>query len=141
MNTNAAMLAIILWFVCTFVALAFFISRINSVRKAANDANEKVNERIDSFADSIYDLIHTLTERITKLEDSKICVLETSRDEVGETYLCAITKDGYSTVVVSLTEDELAAIESFVDWADLEEDFSMVKIDKNYVAEDWGKKK
>lgn len=141
MNITSAILAVAIWLVCVFAALAFFISRINSVRKDTNNEFEKVNGRIDSFADSIYDLIHTLTERIKKLEDSKICIIDTDPDDAGKTALYAITKVGYSTVIVSLTEDELDVICSFIDWADLEEDFTAVKLDKNYKAADWRNKK
>lgn len=140
MNITSAILAVAIT-AFVFATLAFFISQINSVRKDTNNEFEKVNGRIDSFADSIYDLIHTLTERTKKLEESKICVLDSGTDEVRETSLYAITKVGYSTVIVSLTEDELAVIDSFIDWADLEEDFSAVKLDKNYKATDWRNKK
>ena len=140
MNITSAILAVAIT-VFVFAALAFFISQINSVRKDTNNAFEKVNGRFDSFADSIYDLIHTLTERIKKLEESKICIIDTDPDEAGETSLYAITKVGYSTVIVSLTEDELAVIDSFIDWAELDEDFSAVKLDKNYKAADWRNKK
>jgi len=137
MNTYAAMLAIILWFVCTFVALAFFISRVNSVRKDTNDAFEKVNRRIDSYYDSNRETWFALAERVKKLEDSKVCILDSGTDEVGETSLYAITKVGYSTIVVSLTEDELAVIDSFIDWAELDEDFSAEKLDQDYTPVVW----
>ena len=140
MNITSVLLAVVIT-AFVFATLAFFISQINSVRKDTNNEFEKVNGRIDSFADSIYDLIHTLTERTKKLEESKICVLETGTDEIRETSLYAITKVGYSTVIVSLTEDELDVICSFIDWADLEEDFTAVKLDKNYKAADWRCKK
>lgn len=141
MNTYAAMLAIILWFVCAFSALAFFISRITSVKRDTATEIEIVNKRIDSFADSVYDMLRTITGRVEKLEESKICIIDTDPAEVGGTSLYAITQVGYSTVIVSLTEDEMAVIDSFIDWADLEEDFSAVKIDKNYKAADWRCKK
>lgn len=140
MNTYAAMLAIILWFVCAFAALAFFISRINSVRKDTNDAFEKVNGRIDSYYDSNCENWLALAERVKKLEDSKVCILDSGTDEVGETSLYAITKVGYSTIVVSLTEDELAVIDSFIDWAELDEDFSTEKLDQDYTPVVWRNK-
>ena len=145
MNTSAMLLAVVLWLVCAFAALAFFISRINSVRKYTEQAIERANtrndERMKSFDISYSDSLLNLSKRITKLEDSKICVLDTGTDEAGKTSLYAITKVGYSTVIVSLTEDELAVIDSFIDWACLDDDFSAVKLDKNYKAEDWRNKK
>lgn len=140
MNTYAAMLAIILWFVCTFVALAFFISRINSVKRDTNDAFEKVNGRIDSYYDSNRETWFALAERVKKLEDSKVCILDSGTDEVRETSLYAITKVGYSTIVVSLTEDELAVIDSFIDWAELDDDFSAEKLDQDYTPVVWRNK-
>lgn len=136
MNITSAILAVAIT-AFVFAALAFFISQINSVRKDTNDAFEKVNGRIDSFGDSIYDLIHTLTERIKKLEDSKICILDSGTDEVGNTSLYAITKVGYSTAIVSLTDDEVAVIESFIDWACLDDDFSAEKLDQDYTPMVW----
>lgn len=145
MNTYVAMLAIILWFVCTFVALAFFKSRVTSVKRDTATEIERVNKRIDSFADSVYDMLHTLTNRVEKIEEteSKFCVLDTTTDTdvVGETSLCAITKVGYSTAIVSLTEDELAVIDSFIDWAELDDDFSAIKLDEHYVGEEWRSRK
>lgn len=137
MNTNALLLAVVLWFVCAFAALAFFIYRITSVRRDTANEIEKVNGRIDSYYDSNRETWFALAERVKKLEESKICVLDSGTDEVRETSLYAITKVGYSTVIVSLTEDELAVIDSFIDWACLDDDFSAVKLDKNYKAEDW----
>lgn len=140
MNITSAILAVAIT-AFVFAALAFFISQINSVRKDTNDEFEKVNGRIDSYYDSNRETWFALAERVKKLEDSKICVLDTGTDEEGKTSLCAITKVGYSTVIVSLTEDELAVIDSFIDWACLDDDFSAVKLDKNYKAEDWRNKK
>lgn len=137
MNITSVLLAVVIWLTCAFAALAFFISQINSVRKDTNDAFEKVNGRIDSLGDSIYDLIHTLTERVKKLEDSKVCILDSGTDEVRETSLYAITKVGYSTAIVSLTDDEVAVIESFIDWAELDEDFSAEKLDQDYTPMVW----
>lgn len=141
MNTYAAMLAIILWFVCTFVALAFFISRITSVRVDTANAIEKVNGRIDSYYDSNHDSLLNLFERVEKLEESKICIIDTDTDEAANTSLYAITQVGGSTAVVSLTEDELAVIDSFIDWAELDDDFSAIKLDEHYVGEEWRNKK
>lgn len=141
MNTYAAMLAIILWFVCTFVALAFFIGRIKSVRKYTENAIEKVYGRIDSYYDSNREKWIALAERVEKLEDSKICVLDAGTDVVRKTSLYAITQVGGSTAVVSLTEDELAVIDSFIDWAELDDDFSAIKLDEHYVGEEWRSRK
>lgn len=140
MNITSAILAVAIT-AFVFAALAFFISQINSVRKDTNNEFEKVNGRIDSYYDSNRETWFALAERVKKLEDSKICVPVSSTDEEGKTSLYAITKVGYSTVIVSLTEDELAVIDSFIDWACLDDDFSAVKLDKNYKAEDWRNKK
>lgn len=141
MNTYAAMLAIILWFVCTFVALAFFISRINSVRKYTEQAIERANTRTDAYYDSNRETWIALAERVKKLEDSKICVLDAGTDVVRKTSLYAITKVGYSTELVSLTADELAVLNSFIDWACLDDEFIAEKIDKDYDGVDWRNKK
>lgn len=147
MNTYAAMLAIILWFVCTFVALAFFVSRINSVKKYTEQAIERANTRTDAYYDSNRETWIALTKRVEKLEESKICVLESScsrltdTDEAVNTSLYAITQVGGSTAVVSLTEDELAVIDSFIDWAELDDDFSAIKLDEHYVGEEWRSRK
>lgn len=142
MSISALLLAVAICLVCIFAGLAFFIfDKITSVKVDAANAIEKVNGRIDSFGDSIYDLMHTLAERVKKLEDSKICVLDTGTDEIRKTALYAITKVGYSTIVVSLTEDELAVIDSFIDWAELDEDFSTEKLDQDYTPVVWRNKK
>ncbi len=145
MNTSAMLLAVVLWLVCTFAAVAFFISRINSVRKYAEKeikkVNECVNSRFDCFGDSYTDQLYNLAKRVKKLEDSKICILDSGTDEVRKTSLYAITKVGYSTELVSLTDDELAVLNSFIDWAALDDDFVAEKIDKDYVGEDWRSKK
>ena len=103
MFDTSVMLGLAIGLVCVFAALAFFISRITSVRVDAANAIEKVNGRIDSYYDSNRETWFALAERIQKLEDSKICVLDTGTDEVRKTALYAITKVGYSTIVVSLT--------------------------------------
>lgn len=143
MNTMAMILAEILWLVCAFAALAFFVSRINSVRKDTEQAIERANTRTDAYYDSNRETWFALAERVKKLEDSKICVLDTTTDTdvVGETSLYAITKVGYSTIIVSLTEDELAVIDSFIDWAELDEDFSAEKLDQDYTPVVWRNKK
>ena len=141
MNTSALLVAVVIWLVCVFAASAYFISQLTAVKRDAANAIEKVNGRIDSFADTVYDRIHTLVERVQKLEDSKICVLDSGTDEVRETSLYAITKVGYSTVIVSLTENELAVIDSFIDWACLDDEFIAEKIDKDYDGVDWRNKK
>lgn len=144
MNTSALLLAVAIWLVCVFAALAFFVSRINSVRKyteqAIERANTRTDERLKKFDNSYADQFYNLAKRVGKLEDSKICVLETGTDEVRKTALYAITKVGYSTIVVSLTEDELAVIDSFIDWAELDEDFSAEKLDQNYAPVVWRNK-
>lgn len=145
MNTRAMILAVVFWLVCAFAALAFFfISRINSVKKyteqAIERANTRTDERLKKFDNSYIDQFYNLGKRVGKLEDSKICVLEADTDKAVNTSLYAITKIGYSTIVVSLTEDELAVIDSFIDWAELDEDFSAEKLDQDYTPVVWRNK-
>lgn len=141
MNTNALLSAVVIWLVCAFAALVYLARRIASVRKDTKNAIEQViektNERLHKFDDSYSDSLITLSKRVGKLEESEISIPDTNTDEVGKTSLYAITKDGYSTIIVSLTEDERAVIDSFIDWACLDDDFTTVKIDKNYTAEEW----
>lgn len=144
MNISALLLAVTIWLVCVFAALAFFVSRINSVRKyteqAIERANTRTDERLKKFDNSYADQFYNLAKRVEKLEDSKVCILDSGTDEVRETSLYAITKVGYSTIVVSLTEDELAVIDSFIDWAELDEDFSAEKLDQDYTPVVWRNK-
>lgn len=141
MNTNALLSAVVIWLVCAFAALVYLAHRIKSVRKDTKNAIEQViektNERLHKFDDSYSDSLITLSKRIQKLEDSKICVVDTGTDEVGNTSLYAITKVGYSTAIVSLTDDEVAVIESFIDWAELDDDFSAEKLDQDYTPMVW----
>ena len=48
-----------------------------------------------------------------------------------------IEKEGYSAIVVSMTEREARAIEKFVDWACLDDNFYITPVE-DYVAVDWG---
>lgn len=141
MNTNALLSTVVIWLVCAFAALVYLAHRIKSVRKDTKNAIEQViektNERLHKFDDSYSDSLITLSKRIQKLEDSKICVLDSGTDEVRETSLYAITKVGYSTAIVSLTDDEVAVIESFIDWAELDDDFSAEKLDQDYTPMVW----
>lgn len=147
MNTNALLLAVIIWIVCAFAALVYLARRIASVRKyteqAIERANTRTDERLKKFDNSYIDQFYNLAKRVGKLEDSKICVMESScsrltdTDEVGNTSLYAITKVGYSTAIVSLTDDEVAVIESFIDWACLDDDFSAEKLDQDYTPMVW----
>ena len=140
MNTSALLVAVVIWLVCVFAASAYFISQLTAVKRDAANAVEKVNGRIDSFADSVYDRIHNMTKRVQKLEESKICILDSGTDEVRKTSLYAITKVGYSTELVSLTDDELAILSSFIDWACLDDEYVAEKIDKDYEGVDWRNK-
>ena len=49
-----------------------------------------------------------------------------------------IEKEGYSTIVVNLTEREARAIEKFLDWACLEDNFWIESVEE-YEAYEWGK--
>lgn len=138
--TSALLLGLAIGLVCVFAALAFFVSRITSVRVDTANAIEKVNGRIDSYYDSNHDSLLDLFERVKKLEESKICIIDTDPDDTEKTALYAITKVGYSTIIVSLTEDELAVIDSFIDWADLDDDFSVEKLDQDYTPIVWRNK-
>lgn len=144
MNTNALLLAVVIWIVCAFAALVYLARRIASVRKyteqAIERANTRTDERLKKFDNSYVDQFYNLSKRVQKLEDSKVCILDSGTDEVRETSLYAITKVGYSTIVVSLTEDELAVIDSFIDWACLDDDFSAEKLDQDYTPVVWRNK-
>ena len=48
-----------------------------------------------------------------------------------------IKKEGYSTIVVNLTEREARAIKKFVDWACLDDDFYIESVEE-YEADEWG---
>lgn len=48
-----------------------------------------------------------------------------------------VTKVGYSHTIVNLTEREARAINSFIEWACLEDDYIIEPIGE-YVAEEWG---
>jgi len=48
-----------------------------------------------------------------------------------------IEKYGYSTAIVELTEREAAAIENFMMWADISDEYCIEKVD-DYKAEVWG---
>lgn len=48
-----------------------------------------------------------------------------------------IENEGYSTIVVNLTEREARAIEKFVDWACLEDNFFIESVEE-YEADEWG---
>lgn len=141
MNTNALLLAVIIWIVCAFAALVYLARRIASVRKyteqAIERANTRTDERLKKFDNSYIDQFYNLSKRVGKLEDSKVCILDSGTDEVRETSLYAITKVGYSTAIVSLTDDEVAVIESFIDWACLDDDFSAEKLDQDYTPMVW----
>lgn len=48
-----------------------------------------------------------------------------------------IEKEGYSSIIVNLTEREARAIEKFVDWACLDNDF-YIELVEEYEADEWG---
>lgn len=48
-----------------------------------------------------------------------------------------IEREGYSTIVVNLTEREARAIEKFLDWACLYDDFCIESVEE-YEADEWG---
>lgn len=48
-----------------------------------------------------------------------------------------IEKEDYSTIVVNLTEREARAIEKFLDWACLDDDFCIEPVEE-YKADEWG---
>ena len=48
-----------------------------------------------------------------------------------------IEKEGYSSIIVNLTEREAMAIEKFVDWACLDDDFYIKSVEE-YEADEWG---
>lgn len=48
-----------------------------------------------------------------------------------------IEKEGYSSIVVSMTKREAEIIEKFLEWAVIEDDFCITPVE-DYVAVDWG---
>lgn len=48
-----------------------------------------------------------------------------------------VTKVGYSQTIVNMTEREVRAINGFIEWACLEDDYIIEPIGE-YVAEEWG---
>lgn len=50
-----------------------------------------------------------------------------------------IEKEGYSTTIVGLTEREALAIENFLDWAEIDDDFFITPVDE-YETENWGER-
>ena len=48
-----------------------------------------------------------------------------------------ITKVGYSSIPVALTDNEVRAIEAFIDWAGLEDEYQIETVDE-YSYEEWG---
>ena len=48
-----------------------------------------------------------------------------------------IEKEGYSSIVVSMTKREAEIIEKFLEWAVIDEDFCITPVE-DYVAIDWG---
>ena len=48
-----------------------------------------------------------------------------------------IDKEGYSTIVVNLTEREARVIEKFLDWACLEDNFFIESVEE-YEPDEWG---
>ena len=49
-----------------------------------------------------------------------------------------IEKEGYSSIIVNLTEREARVIEKFLDWACLDENFCIESVEE-YDANEWGK--
>lgn len=48
-----------------------------------------------------------------------------------------IEKEGYSTIIVNLTEREARVIEKFLDWACLDDNFWIESVEE-YEADEWG---
>ena len=48
-----------------------------------------------------------------------------------------IEKEGYSTIIVNLTEREARVIEKFLDWACLDDNFYIESVEE-YEADEWG---
>lgn len=49
-----------------------------------------------------------------------------------------IEKEGYSSIIVNLTEREARVIEKFLDWACLDDNFCIESVE-DYDADEWGK--
>lgn len=48
-----------------------------------------------------------------------------------------IEKEGYSSIIVNLTEREARVIEKFLDWACLDDNFYIESVEE-YKADEWG---
>ena len=48
-----------------------------------------------------------------------------------------IKKEGYSSIIVNLTEREARVIEKFLDWACLDDNFFIESVEE-YEADEWG---
>ena len=48
-----------------------------------------------------------------------------------------IGKEGYSSIIVNLTEREARVIEKFLDWACLDDNFCIESVEE-YKADEWG---
>ena len=56
---------------------------------------------------------------------------------MGELKKYVVTKEGYSQIVVSLTEREATVLRNFIDWGEIEDEFA-IESAEDYEPEDWG---
>ena len=48
-----------------------------------------------------------------------------------------IEKEGYEKTIVSLSENEVKTLDSFLDWACLDDSITITPVEE-YIAEEWG---
>lgn len=82
----------------------------------------------------------TFTKKLEDLEErieDRTFTEERMTDRVFNKMI--ITKVGYSSIPVALTDNEVKVIEKFIDWACLEDDYQIESIDE-HSFEEWGGK-
>ena len=93
----------------------------------------------DDFGE--YDFYKTVPEVLLKMatgEELDMKQATNIRDaHENEPKKYVIEKEGYSSIVVSMTKREAEIIEKFLEWAVIEDDFCITPVE-DYVAVDWG---
>jgi len=56
---------------------------------------------------------------------------------MGELKKYVVTKEGYSQIVVSLTEREATVLRNFIDWGEIEDEFAIESLE-DCESVDWG---
>ena len=127
------------------VTLGFLIifSIVSAIRAYKNE--RKIEERMLSFKrerdrkiDELWGENLRFTKKLEDLEErieDRTFTEERMTDRVFNKMI--ITKVGYSSIPVALTDNEVKVIEKFIDWACLEDDYQIESIDE-HSFEEWG---